>query len=261
VDIPAAVGGPAAYVGFTAGTGALTDTQDVLRWAFSTTTPPANLDFSTGFGSTAGLAANGFGSAAALHGTALRLTDGGLYEARSVFSAAAVDVRSFRTSFAFTLGAGAYAADGFTFALQGAGPTALGAAGGGLGYAGLGRSVAVKFDLWDNSGEGPDSTGLYLNGAPPTVASSLDLRGSGIDLHSGRTYDATLAYDGATLTLSLADEADPSRSFSHAWAVDIPAAVGGPAAYVGFTAGTGALTDTQDVLRWVFTSTTPSARK
>ena len=53
----------------------------------------------------------------------------------------------------------------FTFAIQGSAPTALGGLGGALGYAGMTNSVAVKFDIYDNAGEGTNSTGLYLNGA------------------------------------------------------------------------------------------------
>ena len=49
-----------------------------------------------------------------------------------------------------------------TFTIQNTGLTALGPAGGGLGYgpdppggaAGIGKSVAIKFDLYDNDGEG-----------------------------------------------------------------------------------------------------------
>jgi hypothetical protein len=215
---------------------------------------PSAADFSNGFSSTVGLTGNGFGNTPMLSGSSLRLTDGGGYEARSVFTSAPVNVQAFSTSFSFTVGGGPRAADGFTFTIQGAGPTAVGGYGGALGYAGVGRSVAVKFDLYSNAGEGSNCTGLYLNGAAPYQVGSLDLSGSGIDLHSGHTFDAALRYDGASLTLTLTDEADPGKTFTHTWAVDIPAVVGGPDAYVGFTAGTGAYTSTQDITRWTYTA-------
>jgi hypothetical protein len=37
-----------------------------------------------------------------------------------------------------------------TFTLQANSPTALGFGGGALGYQGIGMSVAIKFDIWDN---------------------------------------------------------------------------------------------------------------
>ena len=43
-----------------------------------------------------------------------------------------------------------------------------------------------------------------------------------------RGLQADIAYDGQalTLTLTLTDTADPARTWTHAFAVDIPAAVG-----------------------------------
>src|SRR5262249_11868209 len=153
-------------------------------------------------------------------------------------------------------------ADGFTFTLQGAGATALGLAGGGLGYGadqagqpgGIAKSVAIKFDLYNNAGEGPSSTGLYLNGAAPTSAGSIDLRPGGIDLHSGDTMQVAMTYDGTTLVVTITDTVT-GRSVSQSYAVDIAGAVGGPAAFVGFTAGTGGETSTVNILNWKYTPT------
>src|SRR5581483_992421 len=134
---------------------------------------------------------------------------------------------------------------------------ALGPAGGGLGYGpdraggagGIARSAAVKFDLYDNEGEGADSTGLYTGGAAPTAAGSVNLTGTGIDLHSGHPFAVTLAYDGATLQETITD-GTTGASVTRSYAVNLPALVGGSAAYAGFTAGTGGLTATQDLLSW-----------
>jgi hypothetical protein len=223
----------------------------------TTTGQAAALDFSGGFAGSAGrLTYNG---SAAVNGTRAELTDGGGGEAGSVFSASPVDVTRFSSQFSFQLTAGAGTADGFTFTIQGVGPTALGPAGGGLGYGpdhaggtgGIGRSVAVKFDLYDNEGEGVDSTGLYTNGAAPTAAGSVDLTGTGVDLHSGDTFDVVLAYDGTTLRVTETDTST-QRSAGQAYAVDIPGTVGGGTAYVGFTGGTGGQTAVQDILTWTY---------
>src|SRR5262249_20794746 len=148
------------------------------------------------------------------------------------------------------------AADGIAFVVQGYGPGLLGAYGSGLGYAGITRSAAVKFDLHDDAGEGPDSTGLVTNGAWPT-GPAVDLRGTGIDWHGGHVFAAALAYDGAALRVTITDTAT-GASASQRYAVDLPGLVGAPTAYVGFTGATGGYAATQDILNWTFHSgTTP----
>jgi hypothetical protein len=117
----------------------------------------------------------------------------------------------------------------------------------------IGKSVAVKFDLFNNSGEGVDSTGLYLNGAEPTVPAT-NLTGSGIDLHSGHVFNVTMTYDGTTLMVTIGD-ASTGASATQSYKVNVPAVVGSNTAFVGFTGGTGGLTATEDILSWNFTPT------
>ena len=92
----------------------------------------------------------------------------------------------------------------FTFTIQGAGANALGGGGGGLGYYGINPSVAIKFDLYNNSGEGVDSTGIYTDGVYPDVP-AIDLTGTGIDLHSGDVFNVAMTYDGSTLNVTITD--------------------------------------------------------
>jgi hypothetical protein len=170
-----------------------------------------------------------------------------------------VDVSTFNTQFTFQLSAGSSTADGFTFTIQGVGPTALGSRGGGLGYGpdhnggplGIAKSVAVKFDLYSNEGEGVDSTGLFSNGAAPTDIGSVDLTPTGIDLHSGHLFSVTMSYNGSTLAVTITDT-QTGASATQSYTIDIPALVGGSSAYVGFTGGTGGLVATQDILSWTF---------
>ncbi len=206
--------------------------------------PAPATSFSTDFSSASGLTLNG---SAALSGS-LQLTDGALDQAGSAFYAIPVNIQSFTTDFTFLL-TNAHA-DGFTFTIQNAGPTALGANGGNLGYAGIPNSQAIKFDLYSNSGEGTNSTGIYANGVSPIVP-AIDLTGSGINLHSGDKMDAHITYAGSTLVLTLTD-LTTHATWSHLFIVDIPANVGGSTAYIGFTGATGGLGATQQILTWSY---------
>jgi hypothetical protein len=206
---------------------------------------------SIGFGSgfTAGnLALNG---SAVLNGAALQLTSD-TYQAGSAYDLSAVNAQSFTTDFTFQLPNPT--SDGLMFVLQNHGLTVLGANGKNLGYGyGVQQSVGVKFDLYDNSGEGVDSTGLFTNGAVPTTP-SIDLTPSGVNLHSGNIFHAHMTYDGTTLTVTITDTVTGATATQN-YTVDIPAVVGGNAVFAGFTAGEGSTATTQNVLTWTFSST------
>ena len=107
------------------------------------------IDFPNGFLGTAGLTLNG---SASVHDTSIQLTDGGSFEAGSLFSTSRLPVAAFTTDFEFQLTDAT--ADGFAFVLQGNGPDAIGSNGGGLGYGNppgasgpnVKNSLAIAFD-------------------------------------------------------------------------------------------------------------------
>ena len=211
-----------------------------------------------GFASSSGMRLVG---AATIANNALQLTSatGGAHVASSWYGTP-VNVQAFVTDFYFqeTTAAG----NGFTFTLQNApaGVRAIGGvANGGLGYQGISSSVAVKFDLDNDAGEGIDSTGFYINGAYPTLP-AVDLSASGIDLHGSDILHAHITYDGTTLTLTLIDTIT-SVSFTTSQAINIPAIVGGISAYAGFTGGTSpGEAATQTILNWTYVAnSTPEA--
>jgi hypothetical protein len=157
-------------------------------------------------------------------------------------------------------------ADGLTFIIQSNSPTALGPTGGGLAYGpdtpgssgGIPNSIAVKFDLFSNAGEGNDSTGLYIDGASPTVP-AIDMTASGVNLQSSDPMAVTLSYDGSTLTERVTDTFTHA-TFTHSYTgVNIPAIVGSNVAYVGFGGGSGGLTSVQDILAWKYTTQDPAS--
>jgi hypothetical protein len=208
---------------------------------------------SLGAGFTAGaMVLNG---SAALNGTRLRLTDGGGMEGSAAWYNSPVNIQQFTTGFSFQLSPGSNpTADGFTFAIQGNNTSALGPLGGALGYAGGAlsqKSVAIKFDLYDNAGEGVNSTGLFTNGASASTP-SVDLSGSGIDLHSGDVMNVQINYDGTNLSMTITDHT-ANATFTHAWPVNISSVISANTAFAGFTAGTGGLTAIQDIINWTFT--------
>jgi hypothetical protein len=221
------------------------------------TATPGGLNFAGGFSGETSLTLNG--ASAKLNGSALQLTDNGTSEAASAFGTTAVDVTHFATAFSFQITNGTNpSADGFTFCIEGVGPTAVGGSGGSLGYQGMGSSVAVKFDLYSNQGEGIDSTGLYVDGAAPMLPGSIDLTPTGIDLHSGDVFNVGMTYDGKTLQMTISD-ATTHCSTNESYPINIPSIVGGNTAYVGFTGGTGGLTAYQDILSWTYAPITKPA--
>jgi hypothetical protein len=280
IDIPGTVG-DTAYIGFTGGTGLYTADQEILSWTYVSGTPgssapppplPPAPGYPAGFNAV-GLATNG---RAGLSRSALQLTDGDQREAGRAFYAVPVIIdQSFTTDFTFQLSSPeglqlANIADGFTFTILNAEPyvvaagdAALGGLGAALGFAGIVNNtsggydnldMAIKFDLHNDSGEGPDSTGLYVNGASPTTP-AVDLTGTGIDLHSGHLFQAHITYNYAAknLTLTLTDTVTLA-TWSHAFTVDIPTTIGGTTAYVGFTGASGFDVAVQQILNWTFTN-------
>lgn len=223
----------------------------------TTISPPPAVDFSGGFsGATLAMQLNG--TAAKIVGGKLQLTDGAGNEASSAFYKTAVSVSRFSSTFSFQYGSAV--ADGLTFTIQNAGATAVGGGGGSLGYGptsgttgGIGASVALKFDIFSNSGEGTDSTGVYTNGANPSVtAGSFDMTSSGVILRNGNVMLVSLAYDGTTLSESITDTVTHA-TYTRNYVVDIPGTVGGTTALVGFTGATGGSASIQNILGWSFT--------
>ncbi len=199
---------------------------------------------------------------AKLNGSALELTNGGSYEAASAWYNTAVNIQQFTSNFSFQISGANPTADGFAFVIQGGSSRALGPDGGGLGYGpatpgetgGIPNSVAVKFDLYNNEGEGPDSTGLYTDGASPTIP-AVDMTSSGVNLHTTDVFNVQISYNGTNLTMTITD-ASTNATFTQAWPINIPTTVGGDTALVGFTGGTGGLTAIQEILGWTLSSTT-----
>lgn len=222
------------------------------------------LDFLNGFGNPVGLTANGD---ALFTEDVARLTTGEGDRAGSFFADERMGITSWLTMFTFQIRPGTpFLADGLAFVIQGNDPTALGPTGGGLGYGpdqpgccGIANSVAIKFDVYDNAGEGDNSTGLFTDGASPTLPRPesddvlMDLNGTGIDLLSQHVFQVFMVYQELTLVVLLVDTETQALALQ-IYVVDIPAKVGSGTAHVGFTGATGNLTAIHEVRSWRFES-------
>jgi hypothetical protein len=219
--------------------------------------PSGGIQFPTGFaGSAALLKLNG---SAKLPGSDLILTDGLTSQVSSVYALEQQNIASFSTQFDFQITGTWPLGDGFTFVIQRSSLSAIGQGGGGLGYGaastggsgGIASSIAIKFDVYSNQGEGTNSTGLYLNGAAPTL-NGVDIGLGGFNMRSYNLSRATMTYDGTTLTVTLKDLLTGATATQN-YNVNIPAVIGGSAAWIGFTAASGALTSVSRISNWVFT--------
>jgi hypothetical protein len=262
--------GQQAYFGFTGASGALAATEEILSWNFTSDNarlgaPPAATVGLTLDNPLTGDRIKLNGSASKLEGGQLQLTSGtGISQRASAFYDTAVKVNNFtgfKTQFQFRLdqGAGTQGSDGFTFLLQnnGAATTALGGIGGGVGYAGLDRSLAIKFDTYKNGDLDPsdNSIALLTNGQ----ITSPTAKALNVDLNNDDLYTAWLEYDGLSNRLSVYLSNGTAKPTIAVFTeiVDL-AAIVGDQAYVGFTAATGALTSRQTISNWQFETTNQS---
>ena len=172
-------------------------------------------------------------------------------EARSAWFNTKVYVGGFITDFDFQQYDDGELGDGFTFTVQNQGPKAVGSAAAGLGYEGITKSVAVKFDLYNlDIGGVTNTTGLYTNGAQPTVP-AVSLAGNLVDLTNGHPMHAHITYDGTKLILSITD-LNTGANQTHNFPVNIPQVVGADTAYIGFTGSTGDGADRQNITSWSY---------
>jgi hypothetical protein len=201
------------------------------------------IDFSGGFSASgASLAFNTNGTGSIPPNTqALQLITAQNGEAHSAWYLRQVNIAAFTTTFDFQIGGSAPYADGFTFAIQGSGTSALGGANGGHGFSGISNGIAMDFGLYNGS-----TTGIYGGTEYSTTS-------SGINFDSGDVIRVVLTYNGTTLYETIRDLVTKAV-FTQAYTVNIPAAVGGSTGYVGFTGATGGYNSIQDILDWTYTA-------
>jgi len=189
----------------------------------------------------------------------LRLTPSVNGQAGSAFSQTTVPLNadaSFSTVFSFRFTQpNSGGADGMVFVVQTVANN-VGGAGGGIGYLGIPNSVGVEFDTFDNGGGfdfDANHVGIDTNGNFDPVVANLDALGQ---LDQGGVFYAWVDYNGATDGMEVRVNNAPSRPVSPTLTrtLNVPAILGSPNAYVGFTSATGGANNTHDVLSWGFRS-------
>lgn len=188
-------------------------------------------------------------------GGSLTLTNGGYNQAASMFCKHPQDIRAFRAAFTYIAKRGQRAgmADGLALVFENdpRKTAALGAPGSALGFGststapGIENSAAVEINLYKENGRGiaahvQGNTGQYNSVAP-------------VRLNSGHPIRVKIAYNGVWIREQLTDTVTGKTCLTRQL-IDIPSAVGSNRAYVGFSAGSGALGAVQTVEHFYFIS-------
>jgi YVTN family beta-propeller protein len=138
-----------------------------------------------------------------------------------------------------------------TFMIQGVGGNALGANGSGLGYGGIGTSLAVEVDNQQGTGDAnANHIAVLTQGDVTTHLASWPATW---DLENGSSHTMWLEYDGPAnqLRVYAAQGVVTTRPASPVLTltVDLPALVGSQA-WFGFSGGTGAVANNHDIESW-----------
>ena len=191
----------------------------------------------------------------------LRLTNG-LGQSGSAFLASPINLAnqaSFSTFFRFRISnpqgisdEDGQGADGIVFVVQTVSNTA-GGAGGGIGYTGIGNSLGVELDTWNNGLGLNDPNGNHVginlggnfNGPTQTIATRMN---NGLDWYAWVDYNAANSLVELRLSSSNARPANPTLSRN----ANLLAELGQTTAFIGFTSGTGAAGGFHDIVNWEF---------
>jgi len=237
---------------------------------FSAPAVPATTILYGDFSSAVGLQLNGSAAAPVTDDAArkvLRVTPSAFNQSGSAFSTSSVSLASdasFSTAFKFRIAApggigdgDGQGADGLVFVVQTVSNTS-GGAGGGIGYAGLARSVGIEFDTYNNGG-GDGNNGNHVGIDLGGNTSSAALTPIATRMNNGNVWSAWVDYNGAIdlLEVRLAEGGSAARPGAAilSYTVDLPAELVSTNAFVGFTSGTGSGFGHHDVLSWQFNST------
>lgn len=193
-------------------------------------------------------------------GNTLRLTTATNGLAGSAWAPTDVSLQNdFSIAFSFKIHGGTEA-DGLTLTLQNAneGKSALGNGGGGLGYEGIGNSVAFIYDTWENG---------FKTDLAPGNNTAVGFLGNVSDPFSGNDFSHSVSVNGGSLRgaelFSWVDYSaannellmylndtptKPATAVQNLGTAALANLFGSSNLHVGFTAGTGGSNDNHDIL-------------
>jgi hypothetical protein len=225
------------------------------------------------FSSTAGLTLVG---STTQSGNQLQITPANFSQAGAAYSTQPVTLganATFSTTFQFQFtnpgGFVGSPADGITFVLA-ASANGLGSNGGQLGYGGVGNSVAIEFDTYDNTpdvndGSSSNHVAILENGVigPSSDINLVNVYGVQTCnfnpanpntapgcMSNGDIWTATIGYDGADLSVTVRDGAAAPFTVYAGIPINIASLIGSTTAFVGITGGTGGGFEQQNILNW-----------
>jgi YVTN family beta-propeller protein len=223
-------------------------------FSWTITTPNLSANFTTFTGQSGAFQFAGNTSIA--NGT-LRLTPNATAQGGSAYLTTPLPISantSFTTRFVFRMVGSGDGADGMTFVLQNQSANALGGQGGDIGYGTITPSVAIEIDAHQGPGDpNGNHLGILTNG---NVTTHLATFNAPFDLENNASHTLWVEYDGVTDTLRVflsqgVVTTRPASPVMTRTGLDL-AAILGNRAWVGFTAATGGLSNTHEVLAWEF---------
>ena len=211
----------------------------------------------TTFSNASGLKLNGN---SALTNNVLRLTPNAINRIGSAFLSNSIPISpdtSISTRWVFRNHGAADGGEGLTFIIQGNGNAAIGTGANGLGYGGLGSSIAVEIDNQQSTGDpNTNHIGILTNGV---VTAHVATYAPGWDLEDGFSHTIWVDYDGPAdqLRVFAAQGNVTQRPASPVLtaSINLPAFITGGQAWIGFSAATsGTRTNNHDIESWSVTA-------
>ncbi|MDD2851861.1 MAG: L-type lectin-domain containing protein [Desulfuromonadaceae bacterium] len=196
-------------------------------------------------------------------GNVLRLTQASPNQSGSAFSTTTLNASSFSTFFKFRItnpggtlfdGNTDTGADGITFVVQSV-SSSIGGLGQGIGYAGIGSSVGVEFDTWQNpynNDPGSNHLGIDINGNVNHGSGSPNTLPISTRFDDGNIWYGWVDYNGSILEVRTNQTGVRPDAASLSRTLDLNSILGVTNAYVGFTSGTGADWGNHDILSWEY---------